>query len=185
MKIVTWIFLCWLSLLSVNAQAEEEALPPEVKSLVGMKIPPKSPGRTGDIPGWTELWGAGIVNSIYYAELQKGNITILAVESIVNQSTTVLDVRVIPGNLLNRYMKDGIRALKKNDMQMYRVTAECWKELGKNEIIVSLWKHEPGSSCTDSSTLVKKAWLLNPENGRLTDLTPNDVSCRETNCGED
>lgn len=187
MKRITWMFLVWLALVSVNIKAADDALPPEVKALIGIKIPAIAPGRRGEAPGWDNLGGSGIDLKYFYEELQKGNITILVTRSINNKdySTTTHDARVIPANLLDSYKVKGVREFKKNYMQLYRITATCWRELGKQEVIIGFWKYEPGSRCEDSSTLVKKAWLLNPENGRLTDISTKDVACRETNCGQD
>ena len=174
-----------MALLAGNAQAADDALPPEVKALVGMKISLEAPGN-GNVPGWVYLWGSGIVGEIYFSVLQQGKITVLAIESMKDQSITIQDARVIPGNLLNFYMKDGVRELKKNDMQMFRITEACTRVSSeKKEIILGMWRFEPGSKCTDSSSLVKKAWLLNPESRHLTDISTKGVSCREQMCGED
>lgn len=193
MKRILKVFICVLlavaggmGLLVDNALGAHDAMPPKVKVLIGMKIPPKAPGRTGDVPGWVYLWGSGIVGDISFNFLQQGNTTVLTIDSRINQNTTILDARVIPGNLLNFYMKDGVRELKKNDMQMYRITEACTRVSSeKKEIILGMWRFEPGSKCNDSSNLVKKAWLLNPESGHLTDISTKGVSCRELTCGED
>ena len=51
-----------LALLAGNAQGADETLPPEVKALIGMKIPPKVVGkRGGDIPNFIQLNG-GMLN---------------------------------------------------------------------------------------------------------------------------
>jgi hypothetical protein len=191
MKQLIWICLCWLTLLLVDAQAADGALPPEVKVLIGMKIPPKAPGRQGDVPGWLDLDGQGIVNSIGFSILQKDKVTILAIDSVdpKDQTRTILDVRMIPGNLLNRYMKDGQVQLKTNDMQLYRITTACLRGGSPDEdgVLMGMWRYEPGTrSCGGPSNLIKKAWLLNSESGKLTDISTEGVTCREIfTCGED
>ena len=173
-------------MLAGNAQGVDEVTPPEVKALIGMKIPPKAQGRRGEVSGWVNLWGSGIVNSIFFEVWQRENITILAIGSSIDQSTSILDARVIQGDLLWYYTKDGKTKWKKNEMQWYRITETCWRDNAEQkEIIIGMWRYEPNSKCTDTSTLVKKAWILNPENGRLTDIPTQDVSCREPVCGED
>ncbi len=191
MKQLIWICLCWLSFLLVNAQAADGALPPEVKALIGMKIPPKAPGRQGDVPGWLDLDGKGIVNSIGFSILQKDKVTILAIDSVdpKDQTKTILDVRMIPGRLLNRYIQDGQVQLKKNDMQLYRITTACLRhDIQESEgVLMAMWRYEPGTTnCGGPSSLVKNAWLLNPESGELTNVSTDGVTCREIfTCGDE
>lgn len=191
MKQLIRIFLCWLSFILVNAQAADGVLSPEVKVLIGMKIPPKAPGRSGDVPGWLDLDSQGIANSIGFSILQKDSVTILAIDSVDpnDQTRTILDVRTIPGNLLNRYMKDGQVQLKKNDMQLYRITTACLRGGSPDDegVLIGMWRYKPGTkNCADSSNLIKKAWLLNSESGKLTDVSPEDITCRDIfTCGED
>jgi hypothetical protein len=171
-----------LALLADNALGSDETLPPEVKALIGMKISLEAPDN-GNVPGWDNLLGSEIVDEIYFNVRQKGNITVYTIK---NKNTTILDARVISGNLLNVYLKDGNLEFKKNEMQMYRITAACGRGSSeKKEIILGMWRFSRGSKCTDSSNLVKKAWLLNPESGHITDISTKGVSCREPICGED
>lgn len=193
MSSLIFVAVAGMALLVGNAKAADEVMPPVVKALIGMKIPPKSLGRPGDVPGWVEIWGEGIGGShpIYFSELQKGSVTILAITSIddENQTTTILDGRVIPGNLLNRYLNKGKSVLKENDLQLYRITASCWRgDSPETEgILVGMWRYKPGTSgCGGPSNFVKKAWLLDLESGVLTDISTKGVSCREVNtCGDD
>ncbi|MDD5385391.1 MAG: hypothetical protein PHG89_10995 [Gallionella sp.] len=184
--------ICGMVLLTNTSRAEDESLPPEVKKLIGMKTSPEeNPGR---IPGWINLWGSsvlwgsGIGNDMYFTVLKQKETTVLAIKAInrKERTTSVLDARVIPGKLLRFYWEDGKLKWKKNEKALYRITQECSHEGSSNrEIILGMWKFEPNSKCTDPSTLVKKAWLLNPENGRLTDIPTQGVSCREPDCGDE
>lgn len=178
-------------LLIGNAQAGDDALPPEVKALIGMKIPSKIPGVPGSIPRWLSLWGAGIVNTIYFDELQRENITILTIELIdtKDQTISILDARVISRNPkeLQYYVKDG-KPEQKNDLSGYMITSSCQrKNSEENELILGMWRFDSGPKCGATSTLVKKAWLLDPKSGRLTDIPSKGVFCRDPdggNCGE-
>ena len=168
-----------------NAPIQDEPLPPEVKKLIGMKIPPKALGRRGDVPGWSHMWGAEIEGEKGFGVFQQDGVVILVIESVIKQSTTILDARVIPGKLLRFYMEDGKLKWRKNEMQWYRITETCWRDSAdKNERILGMWRYVPDSKCSDSSTLVKKAWLLNMESGRLTDIPVQGVTCSEPICGD-
>jgi len=186
LKLVLLAALGGLAILTENTQAADGPLPPEVKKLVGMKTPPETnPGR---IPDWTGLWGFAVGNDVYLDVLQQKETTIIAIKLINRKEKTssILDARVIPGKLLRFYLKNGELKWRKNEKQWYRITNECSREGSKNrELIIGMWKFEPNSKCSDPSRLVKKAWLLNLENGRLTDIPTQGVSCREPDCGDD
>lgn len=169
-----------------NAWCADEELPPEVKSLIGIKVMPTSSGKRAEIPGCSVLWGSMIDNQKGYEVIQCNKVATLVIEHFINQTSTILDARVIPGKQLRFYLEDGKLRWRKNEMRWYRITADCSREdSGKKETILGMWKFKPDSKCTDPSSLVKKAWLLDPSNGHLTEILTQGVSCREPDCGDE
>ena len=189
MKIVTWIFLCWLSQLSVNAQAAEEVLPPEVKNLVGMEVPFSESGMPMRIPDWDSMFEPEIDGPFIIEILQRGKNTVLITKSIDRTSklTKILDARTISGDLLYYYLKDGKVQIRKKFKQLYTIASHCKRENSKDggEIIIGMWRYGPGQACSDYSSQVMKAWLIDEESGKLTDIPAQGVSCRELFCGQD
>lgn len=184
-----------MALAANNEPIPDAPLPPEVKKLIGMKTSPEE--NPGDIPGWIGLDGFGIKDEMYLDVLQKNKISIIAIKLINRKEKTIsiLDARVIPGKLFRTYVENGEQKWRKNEKQWYRITKVCirddadgWEQplgmSGRTELIIGMWKFEPNSKCTDPSSLVKKAWLLNTETGRLTDIPTQGVSCREPDCGD-
>lgn len=168
------------------AQCADEPLLPEVKKLIGMKIPPASTGKRGKIPEWDILWGNMVDDRKGFEVIQRGAVIVLLIGQFVDQTATVLDARVIPGEQLRFYLENGKLQWRKNEAQWYRITKDCSREgAGKQETIIGMWKFEPDSKCTDPSTFVKKAWLLDLQSGRLTDIPTQGVSCREPDCGDE
>jgi len=175
---------------SGRALAVEEPLPPEVKALIGMEVPAKAPGRPGDVPGWISLWGSLIMGSettdgdeFGFEIDQKANITILIVERLHKFNKTILDARVIPGNLLPYYTekKNGHTVWKEKDRaKFFDINEGCSRSNREaNEIIIGMWRYKPGHLCKAAFSQVKKAWLLDRNNGHLTEISTEGVSCRD------
>ena len=168
-------------LLAGSAQCADESLPPEVKALVGMKFQPEAPGKPLVVPGWQYLNEGALINdSIGFVVLQRGTVTILAIESIDSPDRrTILDARVIQGDVLQTFLKDGKIKWKNNLEQMYRVNADCSRS---NQIpkktVIAIWRYADGHLCDASFTIVRKAWLLDTENGHLSEIPTQGVSCR-------
>lgn len=180
------VVACGAMLLTNSAHAEDEPLPPEVKRLIGMKVLLRE--NPAFVPvDWEELLGAGIgVENLGFEVLQKNETVVLTVTRIQDSTKSILDARVISGKLLRVYLEDGKRKWRKNEMQWYRITNQCSRNgMNKPETILGMWKFEPNRKCTDSSSLVKKAWLVNLENGHLTEISTQGVSCREPDCGDE
>lgn len=205
------IALGGLLILSVSAQATDDNLPADIKAFIGKTVPRLGLRNQSEIPGWRSLESGWIVHKGYkvsdgvllFDELQKGDITVLAIEWIIGtkkQTMTILDATVVPKNLLNVYVDKG--KIKKfitlrdqidhMHQQMYRVSANCWGShpdvvIGK-EILIGLWQRADESDCGGNSTFVKKAWILNLESGKLseTKLT-EDMHCNDPleMCGQD
>jgi hypothetical protein len=205
------VALSGLLLLSVNAQATDDNLPADIKAFIGKTVPRLGIRNQSEIPGWREIEGGWIVRSgwkgpegiLLFSELQKGDITVLAIESVIGttkQTMTILDAIVIPKNLLNVYkdkgkIKEFITLRDQIDhsyQQLYRVSASCWGThpdavIGK-EILIGLWQRANGNDCGGNSTSVKKAWILNLESGKLSDIkSSDDMYCKDPDemCGQD
>lgn len=179
MKQVLWICLGWLLLLSGNVQASDDALPPEVNALIGLKFQPEATGKPLIVPGWQYLYGGAMINnSIGFVELQRGDIAILAIEFMDSpDQRTILDAKVIEGQFLQSFLKDGKIAWKANVEDWFRINAYCRRN-NSNETILGMWRYKKGHSCDAKFSEVKKAWKLNTESGRLTEIPTNGVSCR-------
>lgn len=174
-----------IALLTGNAQAADEALPPEVKALIGMKIPAKAPGRTGDIPEWKTIVGGVLgskpndIQEMGLEELYRDGISIFVIDLMDkrDRSRTVLDARLLPRQLLSYEIKNGKIVMKRNSSQLYSLVMGCERNRSE-ETIVGLMRPEPGKgNCTHNSKQVKRAWLIDPQTGRITDISPQDVSC--------
>jgi hypothetical protein len=177
----SWIVFGILLLLLINAQAAENTLPPEIKALIGLKFKPEAPGKPLVVPGWQYLYGgAMITNSIAFIELQREEIAVLAIESIDSpDERTILDAKVIQGEFLQSFLKDGKMEWKENPDLFFKISPDCWrKNSNKEEKIVGMWRYKKGHLCDAKFSEVKKAWKLDTESGHLTDIPTKGVSCR-------
>jgi len=99
-----------MALLAGNARGADDAMPPEVKALIGMKIPAKA-GNV--VPGW-KIMGSGMLGvkadtgqELGYEQLYQKNISIFLIYAMdKDHNRTIQDVRVLPRQILRYLIKD-------------------------------------------------------------------------------
>ncbi len=173
-----------MALLAGNAQGAEDAMPPEVKALIGMRIPDTETGRNGEIPNWTMNGGevfristdgaSGSMISGYF----QNNLSIFVVEERNNKEKyrTILDAQLLPIEFLTYYLKNGKAVTKKQWWKFYVPTVLCYRERG--ETIVGLMRPERGKyDCSHKTKQIKRAWKINQETGHIAETSPQEVSC--------
>lgn len=173
---------CGMVLLINIVHAEDEPLPPEVKALIGMKIPPKENGRSGDIPKFTRLGGALIQedelgNALAYDEgLIDGKWSVFFVERILRDKTTeILDVQLLPVSLIQwQFVGEKVVFLKNR----YQLSNHCQKQPDDSRIIFGLVKARKGKSdCGHFSQNVERAWQINKSTGQISSVPANGLQC--------
>lgn len=185
MKQIVQIFLGWLLLFSVNSQAADDAIPAEIKALIGNKIFAKTPKTVGDVPDWKitgggTLVGTSIVETNLGYELRhKGNINIFWIDTIDSDyNRTILDVRVLPQSLLFYDIKDDKIIPKKNWRHLYMFQHSCQKDSSEKQVIVALIRPEQGKdNCVHWTSQVKLAWSIDSKTGRISEISPKGISC--------
>ena len=181
MKKITWICLNWLLIFSVNAQPVDEALPSEVKPLIGMKMPVKA----GDVvPGW-KIMGAGLLvlgakgevwPKLGYELLYQKNISIFVIDAIdEGHNRTILDARVLPEQFLSYTVKDGKIVYKKNSEQFYEFVHMCESKTDE-PLVVGLVRPEQGVSMGRSDQVIR-AWVIDTNTGHISKISPKGVTC--------
>lgn len=166
-------------LLVGNAQGADEALPPEVKVLIGMKIPAKA----GDVvPGWNVM-GAGMLGvktetglALGYELLYQQNISIFVIDAKDKDlNRAILDAHVLPRQLMNYNVNVGEIVFKKNASQFYEFVHSCKRE-PYEPLVVGLVRPEPGVAMGWSEQ-VRRAWAIDSQTGHITNISTQGVSC--------
>lgn len=171
-------------LLAGNAQGADDVLPPEVRALVGMKVPPKIVGKEpSPIPDFYYLGGALVDedvkqdSSLAYSEgVVAGKWPVFIVRRIASdRSAEILDARVLPDNLIGwRFNGKDIEYLKGR----YTFSEHCQIEEKDLQLIFGLVKPEKGKSdCAHFSRRVKLAWQIDRQSGRITSIPTKGVKC--------
>lgn len=178
--------ICGMVLLTNAAHAEDELLPPEVKKLIGMKIPPKVVGqRGGDIPNFIRFGGGmlnrQIGNEIAKAELvfeeglvgEKWPVFIVAA-SYGDRTLEILDARLLPKKLINwRYKNGEIRRLEKGDFYIF--SEDCLYRKGDGRIIFGL--EDPRFERDGMSIRIERAWEVDPQSGHIKTIPTQGITC--------
>lgn len=165
-----------------NAQGADNAMPPEVSSLIGMKLPPKVVGKkTADIPNFIRLGGALISeelgNSLAYDEGIVGEKwPIFFIERIYGDRTTViLDSQMLPANLMEWQFIGGQFTFLKD---RFKLSDRCKGEGEDSRLIFGLVKAEKGKSdCGHISKRVKQAWKIDRQSGQITPMSAQGLQC--------
>lgn len=173
-------------LLVGNAQGADEPLPPEVKKLVGMKIPPKVNGRTpAAIPGFIRLSGRmldrqiGIETSRAELISEEGLLdekwpVFIVYASHADKTREILDVRLLPKNLINwRYVNGKIVGAGKGDFYIF--STWCQYAKGDGRIIFGL--EDPTVEHNGMSTRIKRAWEIDSRSGYIKSISTQNISC--------
>jgi len=167
-----------------NAQGADNAMPPEVSSLIGMKLPPKitvEGNRTADIPEFIYLGGAlrseeSGVSLAYDEGLASGKWPVFLIERIYeNKTTVILDAQMLPANLMEWRFVGGQFTFLKN---RFKLSDRCKGEGEDTRLIFGLVKAEKGKSdCGHTSKRVKQAWQIDRQSGRITPMPTNGLQC--------
>ncbi|MDO8262212.1 MAG: hypothetical protein Q7T21_03195 [Gallionella sp.] len=172
-----------MTVMAGSAYCEGDVLPPEVRAMVGMRIPAKAPGKGGDVPGWGRMGSYALdaatlpQQSLGVEELYRDNVSIFAIILLDEKdwSRTILDAQVIPQKLLWYYVKNG-KFVEKKNRRLYSFNSMCKR--ADSETIVGLMRPESGKeNCTHHSKQVMHAWKIGQQTGRITDIPAQGVSC--------
>lgn len=166
-----------------NAQCADYVAPPEAQSLIGMKFQSEKLGRFGNIEGWEAKRGT-VLNALpdskrvmSVEELYRDGVTVFVTELLdqTDWSKTILDVQMLPRQLLNYNINNGQIVWKKNLFQFYQFEI-CERE--HYELIVGLVRPEHGkANCTHKSKQIKRAWKINEQSGLIAEISPQGVLC--------
>ncbi len=168
-------------LVAENAKGEDEPLPPKVRKLIGMRTPAKA----GDVvPGWT-VQGAGLLGrkteageELGYELLYQQNISVFLIDAKdTDLNRRIIDVRLLPRHLLNYEVRNGKIVIRRNSSRFYEFEHGCKSE-NFGPLVVGLVRPEPTKEdCGHWSMQVKRAWSIDPETGRITDIPAQGVAC--------
>ena len=181
--LLVFVVLSLMMLKVINAQGEENTLTPELRSLVGMRIPANAQGMQGDVPGWFVMGSYALsapkhkLLSMGVEELYRDDVSIFVIDIVdeMDWSRTILDVQVLPQNMLWYDIKNS-NIVPKKDEHMYSFNSMCKR--ADSQIIVGLMRPELGKEdCTHYSKQVLRAWEIDPQIGRITEIPVQGVSC--------
>jgi hypothetical protein len=173
-------------LLAGNAQCADEPLPPEVKALIGMKIPPKIAGKEpGHIPNFIRF-GESMLNRQIGSETMKAELgysegmvgkkwPVFIVSAIHDDRTLeILDAQLLPMKLINwRYMNGKIERLKKGNFLIF--SAWCQYANGDGRIIFGL--EDPKVEHDGYSSRIERAWEIDMQNGHIKSIPTHRIKC--------
>ena len=172
-----------MTVMAGSAYCEGDVLPPEVRAMVGMRIPAKAPGRQGSVPGWLRMGSYALdaakrpLQSLGVEELYRDDVSIFVIDLLDEKdwSRTILDAQVMPQKLLWYYVKNG-KFVEKKNKQLYSFSSMCKR--ADSETIVGLMRPESGKEdCTHHSKQVIRAWIIDQQSGRITGIPTQGVSC--------
>ncbi|MBU1215259.1 MAG: hypothetical protein KKA63_08475 [Gammaproteobacteria bacterium] len=172
--------------LAGDAPIQDEPLPPEVKKLIGMKIPPKVVGQIGgSIPKFiyfgVSMLGKKIGNEtprselIYEEGIVEGKWPVFFVIAMHNDKTLeILDARLLPGKRLNwRYKNGEITRLEEGDFLIF--SPYCQYENNEDRLIFGL--EDPKFERDNYSTRIERAWEIDPQSGRIKSISTQGITC--------
>jgi hypothetical protein len=152
--------------------------PPEVEALIGKQIP-----RIG-IPGWSKLSGSLFESSQQSAQamglevMDRGGKSIFLIELIdtKNDYATVLDAQILPKQ--PRYDAKGKPiGSRKENARLYSFTEGCQRENAEAVIVGTALPEQDKEHCGHWTKRVQRAWMIDPQTGRITEISPEGVSC--------
>lgn len=171
--------------LAGDAPIQDEPLPPEVKKLIGMKLPPEIINmKQREIPGFVTVRGGILAgpekedtSAITYAEgLLDEKITVFFIERIYPDRTMeILDARLLPAALLSWRLEEGKPT---RGSGRYRLSAHCRVNKSNSRNILGLIRPEEGKeSCAHFSRQIKQAWRLDTDSSRLVSISSKELEC--------
>lgn len=142
--------------LTLSARASAEIEPPEVKALVGMKIPPAIAGKArGSIPNFILKEGESRFEEGMYAD--KWHV-LIATSVDANLTTEILAVLVLPEKLRSWEYKNGEFKPRREG---FPFTYQCHASEDDKRVIVGFYEQRVGENCVYArSDKVKRAWMF-------------------------
>lgn len=173
-----------MALLVGNARGADEAMPPEVKALIGTKIPPKVKNHTpaDHIPNfisreWALIDDRSDRRLAYTSGYFLGKWPVIIIERIYRDKTIeILDAHLLPENQIEWQFING--EFKDLDGR-YRI-GFCRIAGTDNykQIILGLVQSEKNKTdCSHFSRHVKSVWKLDQEDGHLIAMSTKNVQC--------
>lgn len=171
---------------AINSQCGDDSLPPEVKALIGKKLPPKIAGISpSEIPNFIEANGALLVDSgdtaisvLAYSEgvlAQKWPVFFMVRIYHPSRETEILDARILPANLLDWRLKNGV--VEENSGH-YKLSGRCRANKEDARIILGLVRTERGKEgCSHFSRRIKQAWQMDVKSGSLALVATQGLQC--------
>lgn len=158
--------------------------PPEVDALIGMRIPPRAPGKQGNIPGWVSRTSRSFHHGTKpldtlsgIEEIYRPNMVALIVDKLEkkNLERVILDAQVLPMELMPYRIRRGELVWKNNWHKYYGINV-CEKE--GEAYIVGLMRPETGKKdCNHETHQVKRAWRVEKNTGHIEEISPRSVHC--------
>lgn len=172
-----------MGLLAGNAQAADEAIPPEVKALIGMKFPPLVVGKAaahvprlvvkdGGVLRNDDAGGALVMDLGMFADKWP----IVAIAKINSErAMEITDVLMLPRDLINWRLKNGeFVGVEGLDLSTY-----CRANDEDRRIILALVKPEKGNeTCEHFTKHINRAWLIDETSGRTKKIPTDGLSCQ-------
>lgn len=172
--------------LAGDAPIPDEPLPPEVKKLIGMKIPPKNIGKSGaPIPNFIRF-GEGNLNRQIGDETPRAELgyeeglfdekwpVFIVSSSHDDRTLEILDVRLLPKKLINwRYANGKITRLEVGNFLIF--SPYCQYEKNVDRIIFGL--EDPKFEHDNYSIRIERAWEIDPQTGRIKSISTQGVTC--------
>ncbi len=169
---------------SGHAAEMEASLPPEVKALIGLKVPPEVVGKKPPrIPNFIHH-GSAVLGGVGknfpgchpgYAEGVVGaRWPVFYVECIYpDKSVEILDVQMLPENLLEWRFEGGKFQYTKD---RFRLSEVCRTNEADTRRIFGLVKPEEGKAdCAHFSKRVERAWLIDKRSNEQLLLSGNQT----------
>jgi len=176
-----WILTLLLVMASGSACSNQKEEVFSVTRLVGTKIPARTAGSIGSLPGWNEKGGWSLGDSklrFGLSEYYRGNQAIFIITRTDRQlNGTILDARKLPMHVIDyRIVGNDIVFLK--DAKRYGLAAYCESKVVPNSIVVALAKPEKRfEDCAHKTKRVYAAWTVDARTGKLRSIDPKGVTC--------
>lgn len=168
-----------MGLLAGNAQCADEAMPLEVKALIGTRIPPhvSSKGLIGraDIPNFVPKNSVGAAIS-FEEGVFNGKWPAFVIErDNKDMSTEILAIQMIPKELIDWEFFGG---QFHNVEGRYSLSEHCQSHEDDERWIVGLVKPEKGKAdCGHNSKRIKQTWMIDQQTGRITPISSQGLQC--------
>lgn len=158
--------------------------PPEVEALIGVHIPAKSQGVPGRLQGWASLSSVSLDTplscpySIGIEEITNYKTSLFIVDRFDGRdgSRTILDAQVIQYWPVKNQTKNRNPPMREA-LPRARLELNC-KSNGDTNRIVAIAQQRAGMEhCSNAPAEILKAWRVDTETGKITEVPALNVSC--------